>query len=81
MSRAALDQLVRACERSPGLRQCFKACSSVEEWIEVARAHGFLITQRDLETDDQDSQISRWFEQSRIRQPFRTTRHQPQAGP
>ena len=77
MSRDALDPLVRACERSPGLRQSLKACSSVEEWIEVARAHGFLITQRDLDTDDQDSQVSRWFEQSRIRQPFRTTRRQP----
>ena len=73
MSRNALQQLVNACERSPSLRQSLKACSSTEEWIEMARKHGFLITSKDLEADDKESQLSQWFEQSRISQPFRST--------
>ncbi|MEC8215315.1 MAG: Nif11-like leader peptide family natural product precursor [Cyanobacteriota bacterium] len=74
MSRSALKRLVNACERSPALRQSLKACSSVEEWIAVAGHHGFPITPKDLDSDAQESQLSRWFEQSRIRQPFRAPR-------
>ena len=72
MSRNALQELVHACERSPSLRQSLKACGSPEEWIAVARGHGFLITSKDLEADDRESELSDWFEQSRINQPFRS---------
>ena len=71
MSRHALEDLIRACERSPSLRRSLHRCNSTDEWIEMARSKGFAITQSDLNEDSRSTKIQAWFDQSRIETPFR----------
>ena len=72
MSREALNDLVRACERSPSLRRALGSCLNPKEWLTVAQNHGFAVNEADLVRDDLNSRTDAWFQKSRISQSFRS---------
>ena len=73
MSREALSDLVRACERSPSLRRALNATVTTGEWLQVARDHGFDVKAIDLDQDDLNSRVDAWFAKSRMSQSFRSS--------
>ena len=72
MSREALNDLVRACERSPSLRRALNASLNTMEWLQVARDHGFAVNEADLDRDDVNTRMDDWFAKSRISRSFRS---------
>ena len=72
MSREALQDFLRAVEHHQGLRREVAQCSDDDQLLALARRHGFMVVQRDLRDDAQESAITRWFETSRIQSSFQS---------
>lgn len=76
MSRESFRDFLHSIDHNRSLRRQVASCSSDETLIEVAKNHGFTITKEDLIADKKNSETAKWFETSKINNPFRQSRNE-----
>ena len=66
MSRENLVNFIKATEYSLPLRKELSKLNTPDQLINLARKYGFIFNHRDIEEEDQCSNIEKWFKESEI---------------
>ncbi len=66
MTKEGLADFLYSLEHSASLRREIQTCHDDNDLIQLAKDNGFLISQIDLETTEESSEVEKWFNKSNI---------------